>query len=262
MDNQIIDIGINLLHHSFNEDRDKVIETAHQNNIQPLIITGTNIRSSVAASKYTLMFPNKLYSTAGIHPHDSKCFNYGAILKLKNIAKNSAVVAIGECGLDYDRDFSPRDIQRKCFRAQIELACELELPLFLHERKAFSDFLSIMKEYKTIKRAVVHCFTGNLKELKAYIEMGYYIGITGYICDERRGNHLKELVKLIPLDKLMIETDAPFLIPRDLKPKPANNRNEPIYLRHILNYIAKCINIDEQELALITTANTKNFFDI
>lgn len=261
--NQIIDIGINLLHHSFEADREEIVRVAEADNISPLIITGTNVKSSMEASNYAAKFPNKLYSTAGVHPHDSKGCNSSTLQKLKSLAKNPQVVAIGECGLDYDRDFSPRDIQCKWFEEQINLACELNMPLFLHERSAFEDFISIMKSHeKFINRAVVHCFTGNEKELNTYISMGYYIGITGWICDERRGKHLKNLVKIIPIDKLMIETDAPFLTPRDLKSKPENNRNEPIYLRHILNTIAKCRNMDTDELAYKTTHTAKMFFGV
>lgn len=260
---QIIDIGVNLLHHSFKADREKIVTDAYNDNISPLIITGTSVKSSIEASNYAMKFPNKLYSTAGIHPHDSKGCNSSTISKLRSLTKNPQVVAIGECGLDYDRDFSPHNIQRKWFEEQISLSCELNMPLFLHERSAFEDFISIMKSHKdSINRAVVHCFTGNEKELNSYISMGYYIGITGWICDERRGKHLRDLVRIIPLDKLMIETDAPFLTPRDLKIKPDSNRNEPIYLRHILNTIAKCINIDADELANKTTNTAKLFFGV
>lgn len=262
MNEQIIDIGINLLHRSFDNDRQQIILDAKTQNITPLIITGTSVKSSIEASEYANSFPNLLYSTSGVHPHNCKGCNSKTISKLKQLALKPQVVAIGECGLDYDRDFSPRDVQRKWFEEQIKLAIELNMPLFLHERAAFDDFKSILNSYKLTNKVVVHCFTGNLKELTSYLDRGCYIGITGWICDERRGKHLKDLVKIIPLNRLMIETDAPFLTPRNMKVKPKNNRNEPIYLRHILNTIAECINIDANELARSTTKTTKEFFNI
>ncbi|MDU1906557.1 MAG: TatD family hydrolase [Dysgonomonas sp.] len=260
---KIIDIGINLMHRSFNEDREQVVKDAIDEGVSPLIITGTSERSSVEASKYASRYPKKLYCTAGVHPHDAKSFTSGTLEKLEELSKKDCVVAIGECGLDYNRDFSPRDVQRQCFEEQIELACKSGLPLFLHERDAFEDFYKILEKYKgDIKNMVVHCFTGNKEELLKYLELGCYIGITGWICDERRGKHLIDLVKLIPDDKLMIETDAPFLTPRNLEDKPRNGRNEPKYLVHILDELAYHLNEDIEHLAERTYRNTKRFFDV
>lgn len=261
MNPQIIDIGVNLLHRSFEQDREQVVARAEAAGVSPLIMTGTSLRSSTEAARYAARFPQKLYSTAGVHPHDAKSCNESTIPKLRELASQPQVVAIGECGLDYNRDFSPRDVQRKWFEEQIRLAAELDLPLFLHERDAHPDFVAMMKEYrKQIERAVVHCFTGTARELYAYLDMGLYIGITGWICDERRGKHLRDLVKIIPLDRLMIETDAPFLTPRDLKAKPADGRNEPVFLPHILKSVASCIGKSSEEVAAATTETAKRFF--
>ncbi|MBH5317259.1 TatD family hydrolase [Paenibacillus sp. GSMTC-2017] len=158
-------------------------------------------------------------------------------------------------------DFSPRDVQRKWFTEQIRLAIELNMPLFLHEREAFSDFIAIVKKYE-VPKAVVHCFTGTPSELKAYLDMGFYIGITGWICDERRGKHLRDLVRTIPLNRLMIETDAPFLTPRDLKEKPVDGRNEPAFLPHILQTVARCIGRPAEEVAKATADTAAEFFGI
>ncbi|WP_372679935.1 MULTISPECIES: TatD family hydrolase [unclassified Brevibacillus] len=263
LDTQIIDIGVNLMHRSFQQDRDEVVARAEKQGISPLILTGTSLRNSMDASRYASRSKGKLYTTAGIHPHDAKSCDESTIKKLRELASLPHVVAIGECGLDYNRDFSPRDIQRKWFIEQISLATELQLPLFLHERDAHLDFVSILKEHRqTINRAVVHCFTGTSKELEAYLEMDFHIGITGWICDERRGKHLRELVKKIPLNRLMIETDAPFLTPRDLKEKPVDGRNEPMYLRHILHAVAGCMGLSSEEVASATTKTAKEFFSV
>ncbi|MEF2967729.1 TatD family hydrolase [Paenibacillus sp. M1] len=261
MTHPIIDIGVNLMHRSFHKDREQVVKRAVANHVTPLIITGTNLRDSKEAARYAGRYPGKLYSTAGVHPHDAKSCNEDTIKELEALAALPQVAAIGECGLDYNRDFSPRDVQRKWFAEQIRLATRLDMPLFLHERDAFADFASILKEHE-VKQAVVHCFTGTYAELKTYLEMGLHIGITGWICDERRGRHLRDLVRIIPLDRLMLETDAPFLTPRDMKPKPAEGRNEPAFLPHILQTVASCIGIPAQEVAKATTETAAKFFNL
>lgn len=260
---QIIDIGVNLMHRSFASDREAIVDDAAFEGVFPLIITGTSERDSVAAVNYATQFPNKLYTTVGVHPHDVKHCSEKTIPTLKRLAHNDCVVAIGECGLDYNRDFSPRDIQRKWFREQIKLAIELNKPLFLHERDALNDFSSILKEYSAnLPKTVVHCFTGSEEALNIYLDMGCYIGITGWICDERRGKHLADLVKKIPSDKLMIETDAPFLTPRNMKDQPKHGRNEPKYLVHIAENIARILNMDVEDFAEQTYLNTCRFFNL
>ena len=259
----LIDIGVNLMHRSFNKDREELVKIAENNGVSPLILTGTTERSSLETMEYASKYNGKLYSTAGVHPHNAKDCNENTIDNLRRMAKNPVVVAIGECGLDYNRDFSPRKKQRKWFERQIILANELEMPLFLHERDAFDDLSDILERYEgKIKNAVVHCFTGDKKSLEAYIDMGCYIGITGWINDERRGGNLKKLLNLIPEDKLMIETDAPFLFPRDMKGMGKNGRNEPKFLPHILETIADEVNRDPKELSDIIYKNTCDFFEI
>lgn len=259
----IIDIGLNLMDKSFNVDREQIVDRAVEAGVSSMIITGTSQRSSIQASEYAKKKSGILYSTAGVHPHDTKNCNEDTINKLRSLAKSNEVVAIGECGLDFNRNFSPQDVQEKWFDKQIQLACELNMPLFLHERDAHKKFLELLSNYEgKLSKAVVHCFTGSENELEDYIEKGYYIGITGWICDECRGTHLKNLVKKIPLDRLMIETDAPYLTPRNLKTKPIGNRNEPMYLPHILKTISTCIGKTDEELAEITLNNTRTFFNL
>jgi TatD DNase family protein len=259
----LIDIGVNLMHRSFNNDRKEIIQNAKNLGVSPLILTGTTVRSSLEAKNFALKFSKDLYSTAGVHPHNAKDCNDKTIDHLRKIAKNPQVVAIGECGLDYNRDFSPRNKQKKWFERQIQLANELDMPLFLHDREAYDDFSSMLEKYDgKIKNAVVHCFTGNKKELKKYLDLGCYIGITGWVCDERRGKNLAKMINIIPEDKLMVETDAPFLTPRDMKPKPRSNRNEPKYLPHIFEAIAFNMGKDSKELSKIVYQNTLDFFEI
>ena len=285
---RLIDIGINLMNPSFRKDRDEVVEAAAASGVSPLVITGSGERSSLDASLYASQYnarkPGSLYTTAGIHPHEAaRCeaanSGHGTIELLRELAQTYglqreksdlrasnqrfAVKAIGECGLDYNRDYSPRDVQRRWFVKQVELAAELSLPLFLHERDAFADFSIILGEYfSSIPAVVVHCFTGAGDELEYYLSLGCYIGITGWICDERRGKHLRELVKIIPPDRLMLETDGPFLLPRDLPFKVRNKRNEPQYLPHIAETVALCLKKDPAKLAKETYENSKRFFGL
>ncbi|MEK8130430.1 TatD family hydrolase [Paenibacillus filicis] len=260
---QLIDIGVNLMHRSFQTDREEIVSRAAEAGVSPLMITGTSMRSSEEAARYAEQYPGKLYATAGVHPHDAKSCGPQTLARLQKLAALPQVVAIGECGLDYNRDFSPRDVQREWFEAQIELACELKLPLFLHEREAHQDFLALLRSHRDrLAGGVVHCFTGSAAELSAYLSMGLHIGITGWICDERRGRHLRELVKRIPADRLMLETDAPFLTPRDLPVKPRDGRNEPVYLPHVLQAVASCTGRPADEIARDSTRTAKAFFGL
>ena len=267
---KLVDIGVNLMNPSYDRDRDEVVSAAVAAGVSPLVITGSGERSSLAAALYAEAHcdPDSaaLYTTACVHPHEAKNCGNGTIDLLRDLAKEKSglkygVRAIGECGLDYNRDFSPRDIQRRWFVKQLDLAAELSLPLFLHERDAFADFSIILKQYiNAVPAAVVHCFTGTGDELEFYLSLGCYIGITGWICDERRGRHLRELVKIIPPGRLLLETDGPFLLPRDLPFKVRNRRNEPKFLPHIAETVAHCLDRETEAVAKETSDNAEKFF--
>lgn len=251
------------MHSSFRKNREEIIRDAKKVGVSKFIITGTNVKSSRIASEYASDYPNTLYSTSGVHPHDAKTCNNKTLQELEEIAKNPCVVAIGECGLDYNRDYSPRDVQREWFEKQIELAEKLNMPLFLHERDAHEYMFNILERHGEIaKKSVIHCFTGTKEEAENYIDLGCYIGVTGWICDMKRGKSLQEAVKVIPSDKLMIETDAPFLIPKNFDKKPKTNKNEPKYLPHILNTIAYYRDEDSEQLGKNITKTTEKFFNI
>ena len=264
---KLIDIGINLMNSSYDKDRDEVVKAAAAAGVSPLIITGSSERSSLNAALYANAYNTRkrgaLCFTAGVHPHEAKNSGNSTVDFLRSLAREKGAVAIGECGLDYDRDFSPRDVQRRWFVKQAELAAELSLPLFLHARDAFADFSIILKEYAaSVPAVVVHCFTGTQEELECYLSLGCYIGITGWICDERRGRRLRDLVKIIPPGRLLLETDGPYLLPRDLPFKVRNRRNEPQFLSYIAETVANCLEKDPAKLAKETYANTKKFFGL
>ena len=259
----LVDIGLNLTHRSFQSDLADVVTRATSAGVEQMILTGTTVQESREALSLVSTYPGKMLSTAGVHPHHASEFDSETLSELKTLAVNKEVVAIGECGLDFFRNLSPQDQQQSCFKAQLHLAAELGMPVFLHERDAHESFASILQEVVADLRAVVvHCFTGTSASLHRYLEMGCSIGVTGWVCDERRGGELRELVPEIPLDRLMIETDAPYLLPRDLQPKPKSTRNEPCHLPHIGRVIAGLRGIDYETLARATTDNARRFFDL
>ncbi|MBB1274446.1 MULTISPECIES: TatD family hydrolase [Psychromonas] len=259
----MIDIGINLTNKRFDKDLESVINNAKQVGVKQLIVTGTNITESEQALSLAKTYPDFIYSTAGIHPHDASHFTEHSLVQLKKLAAQPQVKAIGECGLDFNRNFSTPAEQEKAFLQQLELAVECQLPVFMHERDANQRFVELLKPYiKQLPNAVLHCFTGNQEELERCLALDLHIGITGWICDERRGQHLLELVKLIPDNRLMIETDSPYLLPRSMRPKPKSSRNEPKYLPYIAKVIA---NARQQELQYFidnTEQTTRSFFNL
>ena len=272
---ELVDIGVNLGHRSFHHDRDAVIARARAASVSTLILTGTSVEGSRAAIALAQAAAPGLYATCGVHPHDAGRASEHTLAELRDLVRAPGVVAVGECGLDFNRDFSPRPVQRQWFAAQIELALSCGLPLFLHERDAQVEFVAVLDRYASAGRlavpAVVHCFTGDQAALDAYLERGFYIGLTGWICDERRGLALQRLAARIPLDRLLLETDAPFLLPRDLKlpaaPGPksgrsrsAHGRNEPAFLPHVARTVARCLGQPVEVIAAATTRNARALF--
>lgn len=260
---ELIDIGCNLTHDSFDSDRAQVLEHAQEAGVVQMIVTGASEEGSRKALDLAREHPGQLFATAGVHPHRASDFTDETETLLRELSTQPAVVAVGEAGLDYFRDFSPRDVQREVFRRQLKIGIDSGLPLFLHMRDAHADFFSILREVRAdISDAVVHCFTGSREELHAYIELDCHIGITGWICDERRGTHMREFLKDIPADRLMIETDAPYLKPRNLRPRVKSHRNEPRWLPWILGTLAAARDEHPVALAEQTTANARRFFRI
>jgi len=260
---ELIDIGVNLAHDSFARDRSDVLTRARDAGVSTFIVTGSSRESSHDSAALCAAHPGELYSTAGVHPHHASEYDAGASAWIRSLCEDPAVVAVGECGLDFFRNFSSPEDQLRAFRAQLEVAVELQMPVFLHQRDAHAQFCEVLDEYlDRIPRAVAHCFTGDGQELADYLARGLYIGITGWICDERRGAHLGEIIGEIPQDRLLLETDAPYLLPRDLKPRPRSRRNEPMYLEHVARTVAGHLGTAPEELAARSTANARRFYAI
>ncbi|HEV2286215.1 MAG TPA: TatD family hydrolase [Steroidobacteraceae bacterium] len=258
----LIDIGINLGHDSYDADRDAVLERARAAGVVQMMVTGATLAGSRAATVLARRHPGVLFATAGVHPHHADELGEERMDELAALAAAPEVVAVGECGLDYFRDFSPRAAQRAAFQRQLELATRLGKPVFLHQREAHADFLAILREHGPRHRGVAHCFTGGAAELDAYLDLGLAIGITGWICDERRGAHLVPLVRAIPAERLLLETDGPYLLPRDLAPRPPTRRNEPAFLPHIAAVVARARGEPLAALARSSTQAARALFGL
>ena len=257
----LVDIGANLTHESFRHDLDEVLARARAAGVAQLVVTGSSVSESQACVTMAKRYSQQLFATTGVHPHLASEWNASVNERIKALAKQDEVVAVGETGLDFNRDFSPREQQEKAFIAQLEIAAQVGKPLFLHERDAFDRFYAILREHRShLGDVVVHCFTGEGSALDKYLELDLHIGITGWICDERRGLHLRDLVASIPANRLMVETDSPYLLPRDLRPRPKSRRNEPMHLPHVVHQIAASRAQEPLLLAQHTSATARAFF--
>lgn len=252
------DIGVNLFSNQFDADREAVLQRAADAGVGQLILIGSDLTESQQNIAFCQQHSG-CYTTAGIHPHQAAGATADYLQQLALMLKNPKVIAVGECGLDFNRDFSPRSVQQQIFAGQLQLAYQSAKPVYLHQRDAFDTQLAILKESQ-ICRGVSHCFTGDTTQLKAWLDLGLYIGITGWLCDERRSAELRQALQYIPLDRLLLETDAPYLLPRDLTPKPANRRNEPAFLPHIAATVARMLQLDIAELARQTVGNCHTLF--
>ena len=263
MEASLIDIGANLTHEGFAHDLADVLDRAARSGLQHIVITGASRSGSVDAVVMAHAHPLFLSATAGVHPHQAAEYDDGTEAQLRELAQDPLVRAIGETGLDYNRHFTPRDIQLRVFERHLQLAVDLGLPLFLHQRDAHADFLALLKRYRhRVSNVVVHCFTDTAEALRDYLDLDCHIGITGWICDERRGLHLRELVREIPATRLMLETDAPYLLPRTVQPAPRHRRNEPMYLRYVCEQVARDRGEPVEVTAANSTATTEAFFGL
>ena len=260
---EYMDIAVNLIGSSLEKDIQRVVEDAAAQSVSSMVVIGSHIQESEQAIDLCEQFPRQLYCTAGVHPHHASEWQTDSAELLRKLTLSPSVIAVGECGLDYNRDFSPRDMQRKAFAEQLALAVELKMPVLMHERDAHDDFLAILKEYRSeLPAALLHCFTGNKQSLDAYIELDIYLGVTGWVCDERRGQELALLVPYIPNDRILIETDSPYLLPRSMRPKPKSSKNEPKYLPYIAQYVADLRQQEVNEFAAISYRNSRRFFGL
>ena len=262
MTHPLIDIGANLGHESFVHDLPEVLQRARDAGLVHQLVTGTTLPASERALAICREYSG-LSCTAGIHPHEAAHVDADVLAGIRALLAEPRVKAVGETGLDFNRDFSPRPAQEKVFNEHLAMASATGKPVFLHQRDAHERFLPILKDHRdALSGGVVHCFTDSREALFAYLDLDMYIGITGWICDERRGKHLHELVASIPADRLLLETDAPYLLPRSLRPKPKTRRNEPAWLTEVRATVARCRERPAADIAAATTANAKRLFNL
>ncbi|MDH3634353.1 MAG: TatD family hydrolase [Gammaproteobacteria bacterium] len=260
---ELVDIGVNLTNKSLLGDLDAVMKRARDAGVTQMVVTGTSIDASRQTIDLCNRYPDRLVSTCGVHPHHASEWEDISSDLLKSMAQQDCVRAIGETGLDFNRNYSPRPAQEIAFQRQMELAVALQMPLFCHQRDAHERFVEMLREFRDdLSRIVVHCFTDTREALMDYLDLDCYIGITGWICDERRGLELQKLVRMIPDDRLLLETDAPYLLPRNLDPKPSSRTNEPAYLPHILRNVAVHQGKSAEHLARQTLHNSQVFFGL
>jgi len=259
----LVDIGANLAHDSFDADRDAVLDRARTAGVAAMIVTGSTLDDTEKAIGLARRHPGRLRATAGVHPHHAAGLADTDAPRLAALLRDPMVVAAGECGLDYFRNFSPPAEQRRAFELQLGLAGDAAKPLFLHQRDAHADFLAMLRAHpQAATGGVLHCFTGGPAELEECLALGLSVGITGWICDERRGEALRSAAPRVPAQRLLLETDAPYLLPRTLRPKPPHRRNEPAFLPAVLAETARCRGEDPAVLADATTANACRLFGL
>lgn len=266
----LVDSHCHLDARRFNADREAVIARAAESDVTRIVNPGVDLPSSRAAVELAQQH-ECVYAAVGVHPHDAKTLDANVLKELERLAASPKIVAIGEIGLDYYRDLSPRDAQRRVLEAQLELAAELGLPVIIHDRDAHDDVLAILRDWhsslypqgasSTLRSSlhgrvgVVHSFSGNVAMAERVLALGFYIGVSGPVTYENAGR-LRDVARAIPLERLLIETDAPYLTPEPHR----RQRNEPGYVRLVAQAIARAKRLNLDQVAAHTSANARALF--
>jgi TatD DNase family protein len=254
----MIDIGVNIQHDFFLQDIEDTIEQSKQAGVEGMVCIASDLEESQFLQTLCLEHPS-LWPTFGCHPHQAKSWHSNSANELTQMIKHNRPIALGETGLDFNRNYSTPDEQRYAFQEQIELSLQHNLPLYLHERDAHEEMVALLRAIGGEQiTGVIHCFTGSIEQLENYLALGLHIGVTGWVCDERRGLSLQQAVPHIPLDRLLLETDAPYLLPRNIRPRP--KKNHPKYLPWVAAEVARLKDLSQDELVAHTMANTKCLF--
>ena len=252
----MFDIGANLTSSRFSDDLDSVLDESLEAGVKKVCITSSNLEDVRNAKKITEKYEN-LYYSVGFHPHNAKDFKVEFLKDMSIYLEDPKAICLGEMGLDFNRNFSSKKEQILCFESQLSLANSISKPLFLHQRDAHKEFLSVLDNHKFNQKLIVHCFTGNLSELEDYLKRDFYIGITGWVCDLKRGLELRECINHIPQDKLLIETDSPYLSPRK-----KIRRNEPKFLIDVAEEVASLRQETKESIIKSSYENSLNFFNL
>jgi len=256
----LIDIGVNFHSSQLRGLGPELLERARAAGVTRVLATGT----SPASSRLALGFAREhegVWATAGMHPHTASEYDEAAAGELEALWPDERIVAVGECGLDYNRMFSPKEAQRRAFASQIEAAARHDMPLFLHCRDAFDDFHAMLREAaRHGARGVVHCFTDGAAEAEALLALGLDIGVTGWVTDTARGGALRDALRVIPPERMHFETDAPYLRPKNAK--KTRPYNEPALLAHVVLAAAQIMGVDVEALAAQSSANGQRLFGL
>ena len=257
----MIDIGANLTHEHFRHDVPQVLAEAKAAGLEHIIATGADIDSAEEARALAEAHAG-LSFTAGIHPHQAGALDAPQQAALQRLWAHPRCVAVGEAGLDYKRMHQPKPAQRDCLVAQLALSRDLALPLFLHNREADADFIDILDREARGRSMVVHCYTGGSATLRRLLDRGAMIGITGWLCDERRNHDLRAALDYLPIESTMIESDAPWLLPRSIEGFRRIRHNHPKLLGHVLAALARAKRMDIEDCAARLRANSIEFFGL
>lgn len=260
----MIDIGCNLTNRKLWDSQGNIhhlLNTSRAQGVRKIITIGLNIPESKESLAIASEYPDFVFATAGVHPHYAGEMADEDWQTLTMLLDHPSVVAAGEMGLDFYRNFSAKNVQIEVFEKQLETNRTFHKPIYLHERDAFSEQIAILSKFRnSFSAGVAHCFTGDTEMLRAYLDLGLHIGITGWICDERRGKELLKAVKYIPKDRLLTETDSPFLLPRTLRPKPKDRINRPWHVSEIIKRIAECRHEQPLDVIQYTVDNALTLF--
>ena len=241
----------------FQKDLESVLKRAEDNGVEAIVTVGVDLRSSQDAVQLANTRPN-LYAAVGLHPHEARSFNSMTLETLATLSQDPKVVAWGEIGLDYYRNYSPRELQRKAFEEQLRIAIDLGLPIIIHDREAHEDILDILRKIGKRERfGVVHCYSGDMELAQQLFDMGFFISIPGTIT-YKNAAQIRQVAASAPIDRILIETDAPFLAPVPYRGK----RNEPAYVAITAQELAKLRKLNETTLAGLLRDNTKKLFGI
>ena len=239
----------------FNEDRDALLSTMKDGGVTMIVNAGSSVRSSKFSLKLADKYPF-IYASVGVHPHDAKSMTDETVAELEALQNHPKAVSIGEIGLDYHYDFSPRDIQRKRFREQLELARFVKKPVIIHERESLTDTLDIIREFSDLT-GVVHCFSGSWETARIILDMGWYLSFTGVVTYKNARRAL-EVIEKMPADRIMLETDCPYLSPEPVR----GRRNSSLNLQFIAERIAETRGVAKEEIAALTMKNGLRFFGL
>jgi len=252
----LIDSHAHLEMGEFDHDRDDVLERARQAGVGMIITVGTNLEDCHKAVSLSEQY-REVYAAVGIHPHDVQGIDGKTYQTLKTLALRDKVVAFGEIGLDFYRNRSPREMQIRRFGEQLEIACELQLPVIIHDRDAHEETMRMLKAGKREQGGVIHCFSGDTVMAGQCLDMGFYISIPGPVTYPK-ATRITEVVRYVPMERILVETDCPFLTPQPHR----GSRNEPAYVVHTADKVAEIKKISREDVERITSENAKTLFGI